>query len=71
MESAARLVFEHARAAQYNDLINAAAAQYGVPAALIHAVIQQESGYDATARSPAGAQGLMQLMPDTARDRCQ
>lgn len=34
------------KAAQYNDLIEVAAAKYGVPAALIHAVIQQESGYN-------------------------
>ena len=34
------------RGAEYSDLIEAAAAKYGVPAALIHAVIQQESGYD-------------------------
>jgi soluble lytic murein transglycosylase-like protein len=33
----------------------------------VHAVIQAESAYDASAISTAGAVGLMQLMPDTAR----
>ena len=34
---------------------------------LVHAVIEQESSYQARARSRKGAKGLMQLMPDTAR----
>lgn len=41
--------------------------KYNVPTPLIHAVIEQESGYDGGAVSSAGAQGLMQLMPDTGR----
>lgn len=44
-----------------------AANDFKVDPALVHAVIQVESGYNASARSPKGAQGLMQLLPDTAR----
>lgn len=51
----------------YADLFRSAATKYGVPATLLSAVAQQESGFDPKAVSPAGAQGLMQLMPATAR----
>ncbi len=47
-------------------LFETAAARHGVPAALLAAVAKQESGFDPSAVSSAGAQGLMQLMPSTA-----
>jgi soluble lytic murein transglycosylase-like protein len=47
----------------YDDIIDEAAQAHDVDADLIHAVIQTESGFNALAESPAGAQGLMQLMP--------
>ncbi|WP_027157654.1 transglycosylase SLT domain-containing protein [Methylobacter luteus] len=52
---------------KYADMIAQAAVRHQVDAKLLHAVIQAESAYDATAVSSAGAVGLMQLMPATAR----
>lgn len=52
---------------RYSTLIESASRTHGVDANLVHAVITAESGYNARALSKAGAQGLMQLMPDTAR----
>ena len=52
----------------FGDIVDAAARRHGVDADLVHAVIAVESGYRASAQSPAGAQGLMQLMPGTQRD---
>jgi soluble lytic murein transglycosylase-like protein len=48
--------------------IKHAATQFGLPAALIKAVVKAESNYQVQALSPAGAQGLMQLMPATAKE---
>lgn len=48
--------------------IQKAAIDYDLPAELIRGVIQAESNFQVRAVSPAGAQGLMQLMPATARD---
>ena len=44
---------------------------YRLEPSLVNAVIRAESGFDADARSPKGALGLMQVMPDTARARGQ
>jgi soluble lytic murein transglycosylase-like protein len=50
-----------------NDLVDTIAAEHDLPPQLIHAVIKVESNYNATAISPKGALGLMQLIPSTAR----
>ncbi len=52
----------------FEEPINAAARRYRVDPALIRAVIHAESGFRPQVRSRAGAMGLMQLMPDTARE---
>jgi soluble lytic murein transglycosylase-like protein len=48
------------------ELIEEAAAAHGISPHLVRAVVEAESGFDPWSVSPAGAQGLMQLMPDTA-----
>jgi hypothetical protein len=51
----------------YSEIIATAATRAGVDPRLVHAVIRVESAYQAQARSRKGAMGLMQLMPETAR----
>jgi soluble lytic murein transglycosylase-like protein len=55
------------KAKDFDPLVVEAAARWGVNPALVHAVITAESNYDPEALSHAGAMGLMQLMPQTAR----
>ena len=52
----------------YDTLIDTYASLYDVSASLIRAMIMTESGFRPDARSSAGAIGLMQLMPATARE---
>jgi soluble lytic murein transglycosylase-like protein len=51
----------------YDDEISAASRRYGVDEAVVRAIIHAESAFNPRALSRVGAQGLMQLMPDTAR----
>ncbi|MGH7729281.1 MAG: transglycosylase SLT domain-containing protein, partial [Vulcanimicrobiaceae bacterium] len=55
------------RPANVLTLVDARARAHGVDPRLVAAVVEVESGFDANATSPVGAQGLMQLMPATAR----
>lgn len=52
---------------ELNAIVQEAAAKYNLDPELIHAVIRAESGGNPRARSKRGAMGLMQLMPETAR----
>jgi hypothetical protein len=56
-----------ARYARYDQHIHDQQAFYGIPVALVRAVIKTESDFDPQVVSSAGARGLMQLMPETAR----
>jgi len=55
------------KASTYAQVIEEVALDIGVDQALVHAVITAESCYDPAAVSKAGAKGMMQLMPDTAK----
>ncbi len=52
---------------QIQALVSDASSRNGVPPALVNAVVMAESAGDPSAISPAGAQGIMQLMPGTSQ----
>jgi len=52
----------------FKEMIDTAAAKYNIDPKLVQAVVQTESNFKADAISPAGAKGLMQLMPGTAAE---
>lgn len=58
---------ETPEAAAYTEIIDTLAREQGVSARLVKAIIRVESAYQPRARSRKGAMGLMQLMPETAR----
>ncbi len=53
---------------RFDALFASATQRYGLPPGLLKAVAKAESGFNPSATSPAGARGLMQLMPGTARE---
>lgn len=53
---------------EFDQMIDEAAVRYKMPPALVRAVMHAESAFDPNALSHVGASGLMQLMPNTARE---
>lgn len=67
VRAAIRTVPAAAPSAPLAETVDRIARQNNLPPRLVHSVIQVESNYDPNAVSPKGAQGLMQLIPATAR----
>ncbi len=55
------------RSGRLIELVNRSSLKYGVDPRLVYSLIEQESRFNRYAVSPKGAQGLMQIMPDTQR----
>lgn len=64
----ARFYWQVTRPLIHKDAIDLYAGQYGIDPLFVLALVRVESGFSPSARSHRGAIGLMQLMPDTARD---
>lgn len=56
------------KASDYDGIVKEAATKYGVDEKFIKSIINQESGFNPNATSYVGAMGMMQLMPETAKD---
>jgi len=62
------MVDQFGNAAPYVDIVKAAAAKYDIPTEILFGMVEQESGWNPNAVSKAGAKGLAQLMPATAKE---
>ena len=62
---------QHKTVPHYSDIIASASYRYQIPTSLISAVIKCESNWKPRAVSKAGARGLMQIMPRTAKNEFQ
>lgn len=66
--AASRIMAPAKPAPDLNEVVNSASAAYHLDPDLVNSVIHAESGFNVRAVSPKGAQGLMQLMPQTANN---